>query len=41
MKIESLVELELPINSINYSEKNINRIRYGGINQLRKIYNYL
>ena len=36
-----LVELELPITSINYSGKNINRVRYGGINQLRKIHNYL
>lgn len=36
-----LVELGLPQSSINYSGKNINRVRYGGINQLRKIYNYL
>ena len=36
-----LIELELPITSINYSGKTINRVRYGGINQLRKIYNYL
>lgn len=36
-----LVELGLPINSINYPGKKINRVRYGGINQLRKIYNYL
>lgn len=34
-------ELGLPLNSINYSGKNINRVRYGGINQLRKICNYL
>jgi hypothetical protein len=36
-----LVELGLPITSINYLGKSINRVRYGGINQLRKIYNYL
>jgi len=36
-----LVELGLPLNSINYPGKSINRVRYGGINQLRKIYNYL
>ena len=35
------IKLGLPRNSINYSEKTISRIRYGGINQLRKIYNYL
>ena len=34
-------ELELPITSINYAGKNINRVRYGGINQLKKIYKYL
>lgn len=34
-------ELGLPINSINYSGKNINRVRYGGINQLKIIHNYL
>ena len=36
-----LVKLGLPRNSINYPGKNIYRIRYGGINQLRKIYQYL
>ena len=36
-----LVELGLPLNSISYPGKSINRVRYGGINQLRKIYNYL
>lgn len=36
-----LVELGLPNTSTKYSGKNINRVRYGGINQLRKIYNYL
>ena len=36
-----LIELGLPITSINYSGKTINRVRYGGINQLKKIYNYL
>jgi hypothetical protein len=36
-----LVKLGLPITSINYSGKSINRVRYGGINQLRKIHNYL
>lgn len=36
-----LIGLELPRTSLNYSGKNINRVRYGGINQLRKIYNYL
>jgi len=36
-----LMKLGLPLNSINYSGKNINRVRYGGINQLRKIYKYL
>jgi len=36
-----LVELGLPITSINYSGKNINRVRYGGIKQLKKIYKYL
>ncbi len=36
-----LVELNLPINSINYSGKNINRVRYGGINQLEVIFMYL
>ena len=35
------IELGLPHNSINYSGKNINRVRYGGINQLRTIYKYL
>jgi len=35
------IELGLPRTSINYSGKNINRIRYGGINQLRIIYKYL
>lgn len=34
-------ELGFPCSSINYSGKNINRVRYGGINQLRKIYKYL
>lgn len=34
-------ELGLPITSINYSGKNINRVRYGGINQLKTIYKYL
>ncbi len=36
-----LVELGLPSNSTNYSGKNINRIRYGGINQLEIIFMYL
>ena len=36
-----LMKLGLPLNSINYLGKNINRVRYGGINQLRKIYKYL
>ena len=36
-----LIELGLPMNSINYLGKSINRVRYGGINQLREIYNYL
>ena len=36
-----LVELGLSFNSINYPGKTINRIRYGGINQLRMIYKYL
>lgn len=36
-----LFELGLPRNYINYSGKNINRVRYGGINQLRTIYKYL
>lgn len=36
-----LMELGLPQTSLNYSGKTINRVRYGGINQLRKIYNYL
>lgn len=36
-----LVKLGLPLNSINYSGKTINRIRYGGINQLKTIYHYL
>lgn len=36
-----LVELGLPFNSINYSGKSINRVRYGGINQLKIIYKYL
>ena len=35
------IELGLPQNSINYSGKTINRIRYGGINQLRIIFKYL
>lgn len=35
------MELGLPTTSINYSGKTINRLRYGGINQPRKIYNYL
>lgn len=36
-----LVTLGLPVNSTNYPGKNINRVRYGGINQLRRIYDYL
>lgn len=36
-----LAELGLSHNSLNYPGKRINRVRYGGINQLRKIYNYL
>jgi hypothetical protein len=36
-----LIELGLPCNSINYPGKTINRLRYGGINQLKKIYQYL
>ncbi len=36
-----LMELGLSHNSLNYPGKRINRVRYGGINQLRKIYNYL
>ena len=36
-----LTELELPITSINYPGKTINRVRYGGINQLKTIYQYL
>ncbi|MDP2926616.1 MAG: hypothetical protein Q8N65_00525 [bacterium] len=35
------VELGLPAGSLDYPGKRINRIRYGGINQLRKIYGYL
>lgn len=35
-----LAELGLSINSINYLGKTINRVRYGGINQLRIIYKY-
>lgn len=38
---ECFVALGLPVNSVNYSGKKINRIRYGGINQLRKLYDYL
>lgn len=34
------IELGLPQNSINYPGKTINRIRYGGINQLKIIYQY-
>jgi len=34
-------ELGLPQNSISYSGKRINRIRYGGVNQLKIIYKYL
>lgn len=36
-----LLELGLPPNSIRYPGKSINRVRYGGINQLRVIYKYL
>jgi hypothetical protein len=36
-----LVELGLSANSINYAGKNVNRVRYGGINQLKTIYRYL
>lgn len=36
-----LMELSLHRNSINYSGKTINRVRYGGINQLKIIHNYL
>jgi len=36
-----LVELGLPITSISYSSKSINRVRYGGINQLKTVYKYL
>lgn len=36
-----LAELGLSRNSLNYPGKRINRVRYGGVNQLRKIYNYL
>ncbi len=36
-----LAVLGLPITSINYPGKSINRVRYGGINQLKIIYNYL
>jgi len=36
-----LVNLGLSFTSLNYSGKSINRVRYGGINQLRKIYDYL
>lgn len=36
-----LIELGLPHNSINYPGETINRVRYGGINQLKKIYQYL
>lgn len=36
-----LVKLGLPANSVNYPGKNINRVRYGGINQLKTIYRYL
>jgi len=35
------IELGLPLTSINYSGKKINRVRYGGINQLKSIYQYL
>ena len=34
-------EVGLPFNSIDYPGKRINRIRYGGINQLNTIYKYL
>ena len=34
------IELGLSQNSINYPGKTINRIRYGGINQLKIIYQY-
>lgn len=36
-----LIKIGLPSNSINYSGKSISRVRYGGINQLKKIYDYL
>ncbi len=36
-----LVELGLPFNSISYPGRSINRVRYGGINQLKMIYKYL
>ena len=36
-----LTKIGLPYNSINYSGKSISRVRYGGINQLVKIYDYL
>ena len=33
--------LDLPLTSTHYSNKKIGRVRYGGINQLKKIYEYL
>ncbi len=33
--------LHLPKTSLNYSHKRISRLRYGGIDQLAKIYSYL
>ena len=38
---EEFIGIGLSKNSINYSGKKIFRVRYGGINQLRKIYCYL
>ncbi|MBI4359322.1 MAG: hypothetical protein HY577_01945 [Candidatus Nealsonbacteria bacterium] len=35
------VALGLPVGSLDYPGKRINRIRYGGVNQLRKLYGYL
>lgn len=38
---DKFMVLGLPQTSINYSGKTINRVRYGGINQLKIIYNYM
>jgi len=38
---DKLMVLGLPLTSIDYSGKKINRVRYGGINQLKTIYDYM